>query len=58
MVLTEYDQERHMKHIAEVAQEEGREELLLELVRSGDIAIETAAKKLNISEEEMQKKIK
>lgn len=58
MVLTEYDQERHMKHIAEVAKKEEREELLLELVRNGDIAIETAAKKLNISEEEMQKKIK
>lgn len=57
VVLTEYDQERHMKHIAEVAKKEEREELLLELVHNGDIAIETAAEKLNISVEEIKEKL-
>ena len=58
VILTEYDQEEHMKIIERDAKEEGmkegREDLIIEMVRDGDITLAKAAEKLDISEEELK----
>ena len=57
MLYDEYNQEEHMEVIREEGIEEGREEMVMELIKEGDIAIEKGAEKLGISVDEMQKLI-
>lgn len=63
--IYEYDQKRHMEMEREEGREEGRKEgreegrekALLELVRDGMITIEYVAEKLEMSVEELKKKL-
>ncbi|MCQ2521843.1 MAG: hypothetical protein MJ105_05640 [Lachnospiraceae bacterium] len=74
MSWTEFDEEEYEKAITEDAHDRGvaegiergieqgliagRTELLIEQVHDGDITIESAAKRLGLSEEEFKKLIK
>ena len=51
MLLTEYDEAKTMQ----MFKKEAREEMLVELVQAGDLAIEKAAQKLDITVEEFEK---
>ena len=55
MLLTEYDEAKTMQMFKKEAREEAREEVLIELVQAGDLAIEKAAQKLDITVEEFEK---
>ena len=70
MCLFEYDEEKHMRGEREEGRKEGRaegvakgvakgvERTMLEMVRDGFLPIEEAAKRLNITIEEVQEKLK
>ncbi len=57
VILTEYDENLHMQVVAEEAQEEAREKLLLDLVREGKLSAEDAAEKQGVSVEEFKEKL-
>ena len=65
MLALKFDRKKYDRNLKEEGREEGKEEgigigmlkLLICLVNDGEITIENAAKRLNITPEEFQKKL-
>lgn len=54
MVLTEFDEEKYEAMIREEGREEGKLQMVCELVSKKLLPFETALEQLNISEQELQ----
>ena len=57
MLLTEYDEKKHLKHVKEEGREEGKEELIRVMYQNG-LDIETIAKSANIPLEKIHEIIR
>ena len=54
MVLTEFDEEKYEALIREEGREEGKLQMICDLVSKNLLSLETALEQLNISETELQ----
>ncbi len=55
MILETFDKEQYENDLIEHAKAEGKAELVIELVNDGVLSIAEAAKKLEMTEEELKK---